>query len=263
MIIRKSIESVSGPIAHRDVQQKIMALEAEWKQYPQIDIPVIHRYSGGIYAREITIPKDTLLTGRIYKDDHMDVMLSGDITASGDDGIKRLTGLNIFPGKKGKKRAGYAHEDTQWITFHKCPQMNDDEYLDYLTVESFEDLDRHDYKQVLLEYGFTEEVARGQSENESDRINGMYQGVELRESKIEGQGLFSTRSFKAGADIIPARLNGLRTIGGRYVNHALNPNAVMVMEGDDIYLVALTDIENEEITVNYRASLGLQIRKVA
>ncbi len=258
------IETVSGPIANRDVQQKIMALEAEWAKLPQLDIPVTHRYNGGIYAREITIPKGTLLTGRIYKDDHLDVMISGDVTVSGDDGIKRLKGYNIFQGKRGKKRAGYAHEDTTWLTFHNCPQMNDDAYLDYLTVETFEALDNYDYTQVLLEYGFSEETARSQSEDEDDRINDSFDGVEVRESKIEGKGLFAAMPIKAGSDVIPGRLDGLRTIGGRYVNHALNPNAVMVMGGDDIFLVALVDIDSdEEITVSYRASLGLQIKRVA
>ncbi len=257
------IKSVSGPIQSKDVQRKIMALEDEWKKYPQLDIPVTHRYTDGIYAREITIPKDTFLTGRIYKYDHFDVMISGDITASGDEGIKRLTGYNVFSGKKGKKRAGYAHEETKWITFHRCPQMPNSDYLDYLTADTFEDLDRHDYEQVLLEYGFTESIAREQSENLDDRILDDFPGVEVKDSLIEGKGLFATQKFNIGAEILPARINGLRTIGGRYVNHALNPNAVMVMGDDNIYLIALMDIENEEITVNYRASLGLQIKKVA
>jgi len=257
------IKSVSGPISTKDVQDKIMALEAEWKKLPQLDIPVTHRYSGGIYAREITIPKDTLLTGRIYKDDHMDIMISGDVTVSGDDGIKRLTGFNIFEGKRGKKRAGYTHEDTRWITFHNCPQMPDDEYLDYLTADSFEALDRDDYQRVLVEYGFTEEVARSQSEDESDQIMNDFDGVEVKESPIQGQGLFVTKSFNAGETIIPARIAGLRTVGGRYVNHAMNPNAVMVMEDGDISLVALIDIKQGEITVNYGATLALQIERVA
>ena len=257
------IESVSGPISNRDIQDIITALENEWYKLPQLDVPVIHRYAGGIYIREIVIPKGTFLTGRIYKDDHIDTMISGDITVSTDDGMRRFNGYNSFASKKGKKRAAYAHEETIWTTVHNCPQMKDEEYIDYLTVQTFEALDNYDYEQTLLEYGLTEEVARGISESECDRVMDAFEGVELQPSKIEGRGLFATQSFNAGDEIIPARLGGLRTIGGRYVNHALNPNAVMIMQNDDIYLVALTCIENEEITVNYRAALALQISKVA
>ena len=257
------IESVSGPISNRDIQDKITALENEWYKLPQLEVPVIHRYAGGIYIREIVIPKDTFLTGRIYKEDHVDTMISGDITVSTDHGMRRFNGYNSFASSKGKKRAAYAHEETIWTTVHNCPQMKDDEYIDYLTVQTFEALDNYDYEQTLLDYGFTEQVARVISENKEDRILDGYDGVELRSSKIEGRGLFATQLFNAGDEIIPARLGGLRTIGGRYVNHALNPNAVMTMGGDDIYLIALADIENEEITVNYRAALALQVSKVA
>lgn len=257
------IEQVSGPICSKDVQNKIMALESEWKKHPQVDIPVIHRYSGGIYAREITIPKDTLLTGKIYKDDHMDIMISGDITVSSDEGIKRLTGFNIFEGNRGKKRAGYAHQDTRWITFHQCPEMADDAYIDYLTVDTFEALDNDDYRHVLSEYGFSEEAARAQAEEESDRILDDFEGVEVRESLIEGVGLFATKKINAGDIIVPARIGGLRTVGGRYVNHAMNPTATLVWNGDNIDLVALTDIMDNEITVDYRVSLSLQIERVA
>ena len=135
--VNEIISSVSGPISEASVRQKIEALEEEWKKLPQVEIPVVHRYSGGIYAREIIIPADTFLTGRIYKDDHFDVMAYGDITVTSDEGRKRLTGFHIFPGKRGKKRAGFAHAETKWITFCSSPEMDDDDYIDYHTHTSF------------------------------------------------------------------------------------------------------------------------------
>lgn len=121
---------------------KINALEQAMLKEEQVTIDVDHRFNGGIYAREITIPKGTLLTGRIHKFDHFDIMLSGDISVSTDTGeVKRLTGLNIMEGKAGKKRAGYAHEDTHWITFHCAEERNPEEMYEFLTCGSFEELD--------------------------------------------------------------------------------------------------------------------------
>ncbi|QZI87775.1 hypothetical protein PODOV050v2_p0010 [Vibrio phage 66E30.1] len=121
---------------------KINALELAMLQEEQVNIDVNHRFNGGIYAREITIPKGTLLTGRIHKFDHFDIMLSGDISVSTDVGeVKRLTGLNIMEGKAGKKRAGYAHEDTHWITFHCAEERNPEEMYEFLTCGSFEELE--------------------------------------------------------------------------------------------------------------------------
>ena len=257
------IESVSGPISNRDIQDKITALENEWYKLPQLEVPVIHRYAGGICIREFTIPKHTFLTGRIYKHDHIDTMISGDITVSTDNGMKRLSGYNSFASMKGKKRAAYAHEQTIWTTVHNCPQMEDDEYIDYLTVQTFEALDNYDYKQTLLEYGLTEEVARVISENEEDMILDSYDGVELRPSKIEGRGLFATQLFKSGDFIAPLILGGESTKIPKYLNHSYSPNAVIIRDGDETMLMALCDIDNREIVINYRASLALQIRKVA
>jgi hypothetical protein len=139
--ICKVISAVSGPMSEMSVRQKIETLESEWSRLPQVEIPVVHRFSGGIYAREIIIPKETFLTGKIYKDDHFDVMVYGDITVTGDEGKKRLKGFNIFPGKRGKKRAGYAHSETKWITFCASPEMDDEDYIDHLTTTSFAGLE--------------------------------------------------------------------------------------------------------------------------
>jgi hypothetical protein len=125
---------------------KINALEQAMLQEEQVPIDVNHRFNGGIYAREITIPKGTLLTGRIHKFDHFDIMLSGDISVSTDTGeVKRLTGLNIMEGKAGKKRAGYAHEDTHWITFHCAEERNPEEMYEFLTCGSFEELEEFNH----------------------------------------------------------------------------------------------------------------------
>lgn len=123
-------------------RERLNNLEQDLLKEPQIEIPVKHRFVGGMYSREITIPKNTLLTGRIHKFDHFDIMLSGDITVSTDNGeVKRITGLNILEGKAGKKRAGIAHEDTHWITFHSAEERDPEEMYEFLTCGSFQELD--------------------------------------------------------------------------------------------------------------------------
>jgi len=151
MIEEKSLALVKAVsvIATEERREKLNSLEQSMLKEDQVEIPVEHRFSGGIYAREITIPKGTLLTGRIHKFDHFDIMLSGDVTVSTDNGeVKRLTGLNIMEGKAGKKRAGYAHEDTHWITFHSVEERNPEEMYEFLTCGSFQELDEFN---VMLE----------------------------------------------------------------------------------------------------------------
>ena len=261
----KVISDVSGPIAKASVRQKIEALESEWLKLPQVDIPVVHRFSGGIYAREIIIPEDTLLTGKIYKDDHFDVMVYGDITVTSDDGKKRLTGFNIFQGKRGKKRAGYTHSETKWITFCASPEMDDEDYIDSLTSNTFlehskVEVDRDDFLLAIECLGFTEEEVRSQSENTDDYREIECSTTEVKASPIDGDGLFMKEAVCSCDIVMPARCGIYLTQAGRFTNHSKHPNAEMVKSGEDINLVALIAINRgDEVTIDYSCVINLQI----
>ncbi len=56
------LDEVCGDIAAPATREAILTLEAQLSALPQVDIPVIHRFAGGIYAREITIPAGVALT---------------------------------------------------------------------------------------------------------------------------------------------------------------------------------------------------------
>lgn len=142
-------------------RERIEELEEFMLSENQLNIPVLHRFLGDMYAREIIIPKGTLLTGRIHKFDHFDIMVSGDITVSTDEGgPKRMKGFHFLDGKAGKKRAGYAHEDTRWITFHSAEERSPEDMYDFLTCGSFAefesfmiDLAKTDYKLLSKQEG--------------------------------------------------------------------------------------------------------------
>lgn len=127
------------------VVARIEAMEAQMLDHEQVEMPVDDTFSKGVngmYVRQIMIPKDTLLTGRVHLEDYVDIMLSGDISVATPDGVKRMTGLNVMAGPKGRKRAGYAHEDTYWLTVHNCPVESGDEYVNNYTVFGMKEYQR-------------------------------------------------------------------------------------------------------------------------
>jgi len=220
-------------------REKILAYEERAKELPQVEIPVTHHIHGGMYGREITIPKGTIITGQIYKFDHFDIMISGDVTVSTDtDKPRRLTGFNIFKGMSGKKRAGYAHEDTRWITFHPYDCGTGDEIQKMITAETFDELNdfnieinRGNYHGLVNSIGMTQEEITAQVENKDDQIKltREYKHLYVADSVIDGKGFFSKFKLKAGLPICPARIKGMRTEAGRYCNHAVFPNAKIVV----------------------------------
>lgn len=100
------------------IRDKINHLESEMMKAPQLEIKTTHYFSDGIYAREIFIPKGTLLTGKIHKTEHLNICSQGDISVLTEDGIKRIKAPFTMSCRPGTKRVGYAHEDTVWTTIH-------------------------------------------------------------------------------------------------------------------------------------------------
>lgn len=248
------------------VNDKIERLEEVTSQIAQVDVPVKDYFIDGMYAREIFIPKGTLLTGRVYKSAYLDIMISGDITVATPDGTKRVQGYHVMDGQPGRKRAGYAHEDTRWITVHRTEHKDPTDIIEQLSFFSMSQyrnyqnkVDSDDY-QALLEFtGITEEEVQAQV-NADDMVELPEEYAPLvyvSQSDKNGDGLFANANFNAGDHIIPARIAGCRTVGGRYSNHSVAPNACMVLlDNRDIALVAIKPIMvGEEITTNYRDTL--------
>lgn len=241
-------------------RKRILELEAITKTFPQVEIPVTHYIHGGMYCREITIPAGTIVTGQIYKFDHFDIMISGDVTVSTDGGdVKRFKGYNCLKGLSGKKRAGFAHEDTVWITIHPFSGEDGESIQKFVTAESFDELklfnqtiNKADYETFLTEICTTnEELKNYFFENEVD--NKELEGVYVDNSTINGKGLFCKRKVIAGDELAVLKDGGKLTRAGRFVNHALLCNSKVIMNNGKAVLTSLRDLEiGDEITVNYR-----------
>ncbi len=115
-------------------------------------------------------------------------------------------------------------------------------------------LDREDYGRFLSAYGVSDNDVRRET-NSGNYLSLSFDNIEVRKSDIHGHGLFGNWRFKSGQIIGPALLDGDKTQIARYVNHAASPNARMVaLDSENIVLVATRDIDNEEITTDYRES---------
>ena len=268
------------------VRSNIGEIEKEFLKQPQVPCPVIHRFGPGVYIREVTIPAGTLAIGHHQNFEHMNILLKGRVTVLNDDGTTSdLAAPMMFVGKPGRK-IGYIHEDMVWLNVYPTEETDVEKLEGHFITKSDEWLqtaiarnsvlmlqsgvDQKDHAEVLKEYGFTEDQARNQSENESDMIDLPYGGYKIKvgQSRIEGRGLFATSDIEAGETIAPARIVGKRTIAGRFANHSKSPNAMMVQRGaGDIDLIATRPIlgchggqDGEEITIDYRQALNLTLK---
>lgn len=120
----------------------IQRLEDEIIQLPQAVMPLEHFFAQGLYARQLTIPKDCVLTGAIHKFEHINILAKGDMTVVTEEGPRRIQAPCVMVSKPGTKRAGFAHEESVWITVHACEAKTEAEAEALLVTNSREDYER-------------------------------------------------------------------------------------------------------------------------
>ncbi len=135
------LRSVEENLPGTTMRQKIMRLESAMTEFQQIDIPPVHYFAKGLYAREIFIPKGTLLTGKIHKSEHLNIISLGDISVMTEEGIRRIRAPFAMISKPGIKRVGYAHEDTVWTTIHATGETDLDKIEEELIAKGYEEAD--------------------------------------------------------------------------------------------------------------------------
>lgn len=82
------------------------------------DCPITHHWAPGLYAREIFIPKGTLIIGKIHKHAHVNTISKGSVLVATPFGVESMDSPVSFVSKPGTKRAVIALEDTIWTTYH-------------------------------------------------------------------------------------------------------------------------------------------------
>ncbi len=99
-------------------RDKVNALEAMMREMGPVEFPVTHHFGPGVYARELFIPKGSLIVGKIHKYPQINIMSCGDLSVLTEEGIQRVQAPFTIVSPAGTKRIAYAHEDTVWTTIH-------------------------------------------------------------------------------------------------------------------------------------------------
>lgn len=90
------------------------------------EVPIRNFFMDGVYVREMTMYKDTIVSGAIHKHLHMSFLLKGRVSVVGEEGSVEHIAPCIIIAKPGTKRVIYSHEDTIWYTTHKNPSNTED-----------------------------------------------------------------------------------------------------------------------------------------
>jgi len=80
--------------------------------------PKDEKYGCCTYAREIFLPKGSVVIGKIHRHQHLNFISKGKVKVVTEFGEKYLEAPCTFVSEVGLKRAVYVEEDTVWTTVH-------------------------------------------------------------------------------------------------------------------------------------------------
>lgn len=150
------------------IRQNIMTLQENIQAYnaehglKEPECPLTHLFAPGVYGRQIFIPKDSLIVGKIHKFAHLNFLMKGKVTVATEEGPVQLEGPLMMVSKAGTKRVVYTHEDTWWATVHLTNETDLEKIEEEIIAPSYASYDAlHDLDvQQLLPCMQGQEVTR-------------------------------------------------------------------------------------------------------
>ena len=257
------------PVRRFDMSKMVNALrnadEIDGLESIDINAPehLKHYFANGSYVREMIMPANALIVGRIHKRETINILLEGELTVIDEHGNKKdLKAPHVFIAPAGNQKAAYTKTPIRWLNCFACETTDPDEALELLTCETIEEynqyIDKQDVKLLTSDLGYTDKSMLKLIESEDVALDNNWD-VYLCESAINGTGLFAGSKFVIGDFIAPMRIEAKRSIAGRYTNHSLTPNSKpKLVDGVLSLMCKKIILEHEEITCNYREVLKLR-----
>jgi len=124
-----------------DLEKKMLGME-------QVECPIDHHFSDGIYSRTMKVPAGTFVIGKIHRFKTLNIMTKGKaLIYTGDDKpAKEINAPLTFVSGPMERKMAFFLEDSEWINIHPTNETDlkkieekfivpDEEYLMILKKE--------------------------------------------------------------------------------------------------------------------------------
>jgi hypothetical protein len=144
-----------------NIGKRMDEIEATMCQnFELLTLPLVHRFTNGLYIRELAIPKGTMLTSKTHKTQHQFILLKGVISVWDNDGTETLLSAPYCGITESfTRRIAYAWDDCIWSTCHANPENKS---LKELELDLFED-----YENTLIDEDIKNKIKDAQELSDS------------------------------------------------------------------------------------------------
>lgn len=96
------------------------------------EVKLTHRFTPGLYSREIVLPAGSWNISKIHKTEHQYIISNGHVEVydAATNTVTHIRGPHHGITQPGTQRAVFAHEDTIWTTFHPTTLTTPEEIED-------------------------------------------------------------------------------------------------------------------------------------
>lgn len=130
---REQLKSVEGAMEHKAGTAQSEEMKAVF--------PLKQTLEGGLYTRELFMPKGSVVVSMIHKQQHPSFLLSGKVSYIDDRGeIVTIEGPQVIFTQIGAQRVLYIHEDTNWCCVYKTNAKTFEEAEADVYTDDYRDL---------------------------------------------------------------------------------------------------------------------------
>ena len=129
----------------------ITAAVQEIASYPQLQPEITHYFAHGVYCRQMKVPADVILAGKIHKHDTLNILLQGEIEVAMETGVAVMKAPYIFVSEPGIQKIARTITETIWLNVHGTEETDLEIIEKTFTADSFDDFDLFLEQQKRLE----------------------------------------------------------------------------------------------------------------
>lgn len=123
-------------LSHDEAMESIDRTAQELIKFPKVDCPVTHRFTPGLYIREIFMPAGAGVVSAIHAKEHPFVISQGVVKVwDRFNNTQLLKAPHTGITKPDTRRVLFILEDCIWTTFHVTDKTNLEEIFDEILIE--------------------------------------------------------------------------------------------------------------------------------
>ena len=92
----------------------------------EIDLGIIHNFSDGLYAKQMSVPQGYVVGTHAHTFSHLSILAKGKVVVRTDEGYAEYTAPACLEIKEGIHHAIEALEDTVWFCIHATNETDVD-----------------------------------------------------------------------------------------------------------------------------------------